>query len=108
MMKVIVVIPTSNEADNVRGIVARALAVDPAYHVLVVDDSSPDGTAGIVSRLAADNPRVHLLLRRDDRGFGTAVRDGFVQALQLGAPLIGQMDPDGPHAPATFPAPFGP
>ena len=103
-MKLMVVIPTYNEADNIRGIVTRVLAVDPGYHVLVVDDDSPDGTAALVSRLAADNPRVHLLLRRDDRGFGTAVRDGFVKALQLGAPLIGQMDADGSHDPAMLPA----
>jgi dolichol-phosphate mannosyltransferase len=48
-------------------------------------------------------PRIHLLLRQNDRGFGTAVRDGFVEALRLGSPLVGEMDADGSHDPVTFP-----
>ena len=51
MAKLIVVIPTYNEAANVAAIIGRLLAVDPSYHVLVVDDNSPDGTADIVKEL---------------------------------------------------------
>src|SRR5437773_745661 len=101
-MKLIVVIPTYKEAANIGTIVGRVLAADPSYHALVVDDNSPDGTAGRVAALARRNPRVHLLLRRMERGFGTAVRDGFVEALRLGAQLVGQMDADGSHDPGMF------
>ena len=69
-----------------------------------MDDNSPDGTAGVVARLAAADPRVHLLLRRTDRGFGLAVRDWLRGSPAHGAPLIGQMDADGSHDPATLPA----
>ena len=101
-MKLIVVIPTYNEAANIGNILARILAVDPAYHALVVDDNSPDGTAAVVAERAASDARIHLLLRRHERGFGTAVRDGFLEALRRGATLIGQMDADGSHDPAMF------
>jgi dolichol-phosphate mannosyltransferase len=103
-MKLMIVIPTFNEAANIAAMAARVLAVDPQYHVLVVDDNSPDGTAAVVAAVAEQHPRIHLLLRRHERGFGTAVRDGFAEALRLGAPLIGQMDADGSHDPAMFPA----
>jgi dolichol-phosphate mannosyltransferase len=101
-MKLMVVIPTYNEAANIGTMVARALAVHPAYHVIVVDDNSPDGTAARVNELARTEPRLHLLLRKNDRGFGTAVRDGFVEALRQGASHIGEMDADGSHDPAMF------
>ena len=102
-MKLVVVIPTYNEAANIDQMLKRVLAVDPGYHVLVVDDNSPDGTARIVAERARHEERVHLLLRSHERGFGTAVRDGFHEALQLGTPLIGEMDADGSHDPAMFP-----
>jgi dolichol-phosphate mannosyltransferase len=103
-VKVIVVIPTFNEAANIGGVLTRLLAVGPSYEAVVVDDASPDGTADVVARLAACEPRVHLLLRRGERGFGTAVRDGFREALRRGAALVGQMDADGSHDPAALPS----
>lgn len=108
LMKLVVVIPTHNEAANIGTTIERVLAVDPTFHVLVVDDNSPDGTAKVVSKEAATNPRIRLLLREHERGFGTAVRDGFVEALKSGAPLIGEMDADGSHDPAAYPAMIAP
>ena len=102
-MKVCVVIPTYNENASIRHTLERLLANGPDYHVLVVDDNSPDDTAAVVAALARTEPRVHLLVRLDDRGFGTAVRDGFLQALAQGAEFVGQMDADGSHDPAEFP-----
>jgi dolichol-phosphate mannosyltransferase len=101
-MKLIVVIPTYNEAANIGRILTRVLAADPDYNALVVDDNSPDGTAAVVAERAVSDARIHLLLRRHARGFGTAVRDGFIEALRLEATLIGQMDADGSHDPAMF------
>lgn len=107
-MKLIVVIPTYNEAANIGNILTHILAVDPDYHALVVDDNSPDGTAAVVAERAASDARIHLLLRSHERGFGTAVRDGFLWALRQGATLIGQMDADGSHDPAMFREMSGP
>jgi dolichol-phosphate mannosyltransferase len=100
--KLIVVIPTYNEAANIGRILTRVLAADADYQALVVDDDSPDGTSAVVAKRAATDGRIHLLVRRDERGFGSAVRDGFLAALRQGATLIGQMDADGSHDPAMF------
>jgi dolichol-phosphate mannosyltransferase len=102
-MKLCVVIPTYNESASIGRTVQRVLANGPDYHVLVVDDNSPDDTAAVVAGYAKSEPRIHLLVRMDDRGFGTAVRDGFRQALINGAEFVGQMDADGSHDAAEFP-----
>ena len=44
--RVLVVVPTYNEADNVRQITERLRAAVPEAHLLVADDNSPDGTGG--------------------------------------------------------------
>ena len=103
-MKLIVVVPTFNEAENIASMVNRILSLGDEFEALVVDDNSPDGTATVVETLMADETRVHLLLRTEDRGLGNAVRAGFAEALRLGADFIGQIDADGSHDPAMFPA----
>jgi dolichol-phosphate mannosyltransferase len=47
-VKVIVIIPTYNESENIASIIDAIMKVKPDIHILVVDDNSPDGTAGIV------------------------------------------------------------
>ena len=61
--RVLVVIPTYNEAENLQPVVARLRASVPEADVLVVDDGSPDGTGDIADRLAAADPSVHVLHR---------------------------------------------
>ena len=57
-MKVLVIIPTSNEAYNVSAIIKAVLAQDPDIEVLIVDDNSPDGTSKIVEEMKS--PKIHL------------------------------------------------
>lgn len=98
-MKVIVVIPTYNEADNVRILIPRILGLGDSYHVLVVDDNSPDGTASVVEelmRLDVDK-RVSILKRPGKLGLGSAYIAGFKKALSMGADLIMEMDADHSH-----------
>ncbi|MEO8733673.1 MAG: glycosyltransferase, partial [Flavobacteriales bacterium] len=60
----LVIIPTYNEKENIRDILAHVLRLEPPFHMLVVDDGSPDGTADIVRELQKSEPeRVHLLER---------------------------------------------
>jgi dolichol-phosphate mannosyltransferase len=104
-MKTIVVIPTYNEADNVRPLVATLWALPVAdLSVLIVDDNSPDRTADIAEELARHHPgQIEVLRRPGKMGLGTAYKDGFRRALEQGAEAIVQMDADFSHSPSYIP-----
>lgn len=102
----VVVIPTYDEAGNVRAVLDAVLALDPGYDVLVVDDSSPDGTGLLVAEHPAYGVRVHLLTRPPRSGLGAAYRAGFAWAFEHGYGQIAQMDADLSHPPARLPALF--
>ena len=97
--RVVVVIPTYNEADNLAWIVARLRRAQPDIDVLVVDDESPDGTGRIADGLASSDPQVHVLHRAAKGGLGAAYVHGFAWALEQGYDVIGEMDADGSHQP---------
>jgi len=97
--RVVIVIPTYNESENLRWIVERTLEANPAFDVLVVDDSSPDGTGEIADALAAEDPRVSVLHRTEKAGLGQAYLHGFAVALERGYDVVGEMDADGSHQP---------
>jgi len=131
MHRVIVVIPTYNEAENLPRIVPEVLAQDPRLEVLVVDDNSPDGTGKLADDLAANSARaslaansagasfaadsagaslaansasrVHVLHRPRKEGLGPAYRAGLKRALDLGADIVIQMDADFSHPPSVIP-----
>ena len=97
--RVVVVIPTYNEAENIAWIVGRVRAAQPSVDVLVVDDGSPDGTGAIADGLAAADPQVKVLHRTAKAGLGAAYLHGFRIALDAGYDVIGEMDADGSHQP---------
>jgi dolichol-phosphate mannosyltransferase len=97
--RVVVVIPTYNEAANLAWIVDRLRRAQPAVDVLVVDDDSPDGTGRIADELAAADPQVQVLHRTAKGGLGAAYLHGFSHALAAGYDVIGEMDADGSHQP---------
>ncbi|WP_372728775.1 polyprenol monophosphomannose synthase [Nocardioides sp.] len=97
--RVVVVIPTYNEADNLAWVVGRLRAAHPDVDVLVVDDGSPDGTGMIADDLAARDPAVSVLHRTAKEGLGAAYLAGFRYALDAGYDVIGEMDADGSHQP---------
>ncbi len=97
--RVVMVVPTYNEADNLGWIVARLREALPALDVLVVDDGSPDGTGDIADRLAAGDSQVSVLHRTAKTGLGAAYLAGFELALSRGYDVIGEMDADGSHQP---------
>jgi dolichol-phosphate mannosyltransferase len=104
--KVVVMIPTYNERENIGPLIQDILALPIEYNVsvLVVDDYSPDGTAGEVTDIGRRDPRVRLLLRKEKRGRGLAGIAGFREALGLRADFIVEMDGDGSHQPVFIPA----
>jgi dolichol-phosphate mannosyltransferase len=103
MQRIIVVIPTYNEAENLPLLVPRVLEQDPRLEVLVVDDASPDGTGKLADDLALASGRVHVLHRTEKQGLGPAYRAGLRRALELGADAVLQMDADFSHPPDAIP-----
>ncbi|WP_255954264.1 polyprenol monophosphomannose synthase [Streptomyces odontomachi] len=99
----LVIIPTYNEAENIRSIVGRVRASVPEAHVLVVDDNSPDGTGKLADELAAEDDRVHVLHRTGKEGLGAAYLAGFRWGLERDHGVLVEMDADGSHQPEELP-----
>lgn len=96
----LLVIPTYNEALNIRGILESVWATLPRLHVLVVDDSSKDGTAEIVRSMQDLHPyKLFLLQRAGKLGLGTAYIAGFNWGLERGYEAFMEMDADFSHDP---------
>jgi dolichol-phosphate mannosyltransferase len=86
-MRVLVVIPTYDERENIEHIVGRVLTSVPQAHILVAD------------ALAEDNERLHVLHRTEKNGLGAAYIAGFDWGLREGFDVLVEMDADGSHAP---------
>jgi len=102
MARVIAVVPTYNEIENLPLLLPQILQQDPRIEVLVVDDDSPDGTGKWAEEVSANEPRVHVLHRAAKEGLGKAYRAGLRMALDLGADFVIQMDADFSHPPETL------
>ncbi|MEO8032268.1 MAG: polyprenol monophosphomannose synthase [Gemmatimonadota bacterium] len=101
--RVLVIVPTYNEAMNLPQIVPAILAEDPRIEILVVDDNSPDGTGRLADEMARTQPRIHCLHREAKQGLGRAYIAGFRWALEQNFDLIFEMDADFSHDPAFLP-----
>ncbi len=97
--RVVMVIPTYNESDNLAWIIDRLRSAQPDVDVLVVDDNSPDGTGALADEIAAADSRVQVIHRTAKEGLGAAYLHGFEVALTQGYDVIGEMDADGSHQP---------
>ncbi len=100
----LVIIPTYNEAENIRGVLEQVMALHGALSVLIVDDHSPDGTADRVREMqACYGERVALIERAGKRGLGTAYLTGFRYALDREFTYVCEMDADLSHDPEDLP-----
>jgi len=102
-VKVIVLIPTYNERDNVGALLAAVRTALPAADVLIIDDGSPDGTGAIVRGLGQADPHILLLERAGKLGLGTAYIAGFRYALARDYQFVIGMDADFSHDPKDLP-----
>ena len=105
-MKIIQVIPTYNESENLPILTEALLSLGvEGLSLLIVDDNSPDGTGEIAEDLARKYPgRIAVLHRQGKEGLGRAYIHGLRHALDLGADVIGMMDADLSHPPDRLPA----
>jgi dolichol-phosphate mannosyltransferase len=101
--KVLVIVPTYNERENLPQLAARLLALPIPVDLLVVDDNSPDGTGKLADELAARHPSIFVLHRAEKNGLGRAYIAGFAWALERGYEFILEMDGDFSHNPDDIP-----
>ncbi|MER6498928.1 polyprenol monophosphomannose synthase [Streptomyces sp. NPDC001455] len=103
--KIVVVVPTYNERDNLPVLVDLLTGLGlPGLRILVVDDNSPDGTGAVADELAADPAgAVEVLHRREKDGLGRAYVTGMTRALDGGADVVVQMDADLSHPASRLP-----
>jgi dolichol-phosphate mannosyltransferase len=103
LTRILVVIPTYNEAENIDPIVDRVRRAVPEAHILVVDDNSPDGTGRLADELAAADDHIHVLHRLGKEGLGAAYLAGFAWGIEAGYEVLVEMDADGSHQPEQLP-----
>ena len=102
-MRITVVTPTYNEAENLPKLVSALFSLPLDLHVLVVDDNSPDGTGKIAEELAKQHlGRIDVLHRPGKMGLRSAYLNGFQKILDGDTQAIVQMDADFSHDPAAL------
>jgi dolichol-phosphate mannosyltransferase len=102
IVKVTIVSPTYNEAENVTRLAHEVGTVLSGidYELLIADDDSPDRTWAVAQELGGQNPRVRVLRRTKNRGLSPAVIEGF---LSSSSDYVGVIDADLQHDPAILP-----
>jgi len=101
--KVSIVIPTYNEKENILKLIPEIEAlrktINLVLHIIIVDDASPDGTAEVAEEFAKEYRNIVVLRRSGKLGIGSAYKDGFKIALEMGNDIIVEMDADLSHDP---------
>jgi dolichol-phosphate mannosyltransferase len=103
-VRVVAVIPTHNEVENLEAVVKGVRVAVPDARIMVVDDRSTDGTDALARRLAGELGGIELVSRPAKLGLGSAYRDGFRRAIDAGAEICVQIDADLSHDPQILPA----
>lgn len=105
-MKIIQIIPTYNESENLPKLVSALFSQEiPGFNILIVDDNSPDGTGEVAEELSKiHSGRIMVLHRKSKEGLGKAYIQAFRYSLDKGADVIGMMDADLSHPPEKLPS----
>ena len=102
--RVLVLVPTYDERENLPVIVERIRSAVPDADILVLDDNSPDGTGQLADEMAAADAHVHVMHRRGKEGLGKAYLAGFAWGLERGYDALVEIDADGSHPAEELPA----
>ncbi len=102
--KILVIIPTYNELENIRKIIPAVLSQNENIDILVVDDNSPDNTGKYVEEKSRTETRIKILKRLGKMGLGTAYIAGFKYAIVNNYDLVFEMDADFSHDPNDIPS----
>lgn len=103
-MRILVILPTYNERENMERLCRQILKAVSDVHILVIDDNSPDGTGQIADELSQKyKGQIFAVHRAGKLGLGSAIKDGFVYAMEKGYDLVINMDCDFSHDPDELP-----
>lgn len=109
MSDVVIVMPTYNEAENIKVLIPDTLHIleesECNSFILVVDDSSPDGTAEVAEEIGRVTGKVKVLKRPGKLGIGSAYIEGFKHVIENmdNVKYVCEMDADGSHPPEILP-----
>jgi len=98
--KLLVFIPTYNEAENVRQIYEQLINLQLSADILFLDDNSPDGTGKIIDEIVANDSRVFAIHRSGKLGIGSAHMEGIAWAYNRNYEILVTMDCDFTHSPS--------
>lgn len=100
---ILVMVPTYNEAENVRPLAERIRAAVPRATLLFVDDQSPDGTGHTLDEMARFDPHILVMHRPRKEGIGAAHLSGISYAYDHNFAILVTMDGDLTHVPEHIP-----
>jgi len=101
--KIVVIVPTYNERDNLPALIQRVMGLPTEVDLLIVDGNSPDGTGKLADELALKQPRLKVLHEKEKKGLGRAYCAAFKWALEHEYEFIFEMDGDFSHNPDDIP-----
>jgi dolichol-phosphate mannosyltransferase len=101
--RILVIVPTYNEADDITAVAGRLRAAVPEADLLIADDNSPDGTGKLADEMADSDEHVHVLHRPGKQGLGAAYLAGFRWGIERDYDVLVEMDADGSHRPEELP-----
>jgi dolichol-phosphate mannosyltransferase len=102
-LRIVVIVPTYNEAENLPQMVSALFALPLDINVLIVDDNSPDGTGRIADELSAVHPgRMNVIHRAGKLGLSSAYLQSFRSLFNSNVDAIAHMDCDFSHDPAVL------
>jgi dolichol-phosphate mannosyltransferase len=102
-MKMLVIIPTYNEIENIESIIDSVFQYAPESNILIIDDNSPDGTAALVEKRIEGNSSLHIIKRNGKQGGATAFLEGFAWGINNSFDILLAMDADFSHDPKYIP-----
>ncbi|MEN9741865.1 MAG: hypothetical protein RIR66_821 [Actinomycetota bacterium] len=97
--RILVIVPTYNEFENIKLITAGIRSAAPEVDILIADDNSPDGTGRVADELASNDSHIKVLHRMAKNGLGAAYLDAFAWAKKNNYDVVVEMDADGSHRP---------
>lgn len=100
--KLLVVLATYNEIDNLPRLVLQLDQLLPEADLLVIDDGSPDGTGNWCEQAIGEFSQLSVIHREGKLGLGSAARVGFEYACDNHYEFVATMDADLSHDPNSL------